>query len=76
MKYSKANKISLFFIQNDKGKDLDVYISDNGIGFDFENVKRKSGISNITQRLLSLNAQYVYESSYGNGTKLNFKIHG
>ena len=29
-----------------------------------------------TQRLLSLNAQYVYESSYGNGTKLNFKIHG
>ena len=76
MKYSKADKISLFFIQHDKGKDLDVYISDNGIGFDFENVKRKSGISNITQRLLSLNAQYVYESSFGNGTKLNFKIHG
>jgi signal transduction histidine kinase len=74
MKYSKATKISLFFNQN--GKDLEVCLMDNGIGFDFENVTRRSGISNITQRLVSLNAKYVYESSIGNGTKLNFKFHG
>ncbi len=73
VKYSSCDmiEISLTYM-NDH---LQVRATDNGIGFDFESVKKGSGLNNIKNRISLLQAEnVVFESNNTTGTILSFSI--
>lgn len=68
IKYAKSRDI--FIEINQFEKSLTMKISDNGIGFNFEEAKKKSfGISNIINRISELNGILHVETGEGKGTK-------
>jgi len=68
IKYAKSRDI--FIEINQFEKSLTMKISDNGIGFNFEEARKKSfGISNIINRISELNGILHVETGEGKGTK-------
>ena len=74
LKYSSATLIFFKVIRLNKTK-IRIEIKDNGNGFDFNTVTVRNGIRNIKERLVILNAQYIFESNK-NGTSLEFSLNG
>lgn len=73
MKYSDAKDISIVIKQIEN--QINIQISDNGIGFDFEKEKNKSfGLTNIQNRISELGGTLSVETSAGNGTKYNIEV--
>ncbi|MFA7444913.1 MAG: tetratricopeptide repeat protein [Flavobacteriaceae bacterium] len=71
VKYSRAKDV--FVLVHQAKNELNLNISDNGIGFDYESVKTKSfGLSNIQNRISELNGNLTVNSE--NGTVYNIKI--
>lgn len=73
MKYSHCDTIHISLTYSSEF--LQVEVSDNGIGFDMNSVKRGSGLNNIQNRITLLHAADVQFTSQANqGTWLLFKI--
>ncbi len=76
MKYSKATKIEIEMIDDEKK--IILKYSDNGIGFEFEKVLKSdlsgSGIKNIFARIDSLNGICDYQSTVKSGTKVTIYV--
>jgi signal transduction histidine kinase len=71
-KYSGATLVTVNIGINQETLVLNV--SDNGCGFDPEQVKRGNGLKNITERSSAMNASCKITSSPGNGTKVDVVI--
>lgn len=71
-KYSKANLINVTLSLNEEN--LKFEISDNGIGFDVENVSKGIGFANMIRRAKLLSGNLVVISSPGNGCKVIITI--
>lgn len=70
IKHAGATKVNISIIKTD---DIQLIYSDNGKGFDSEEVQKKKssmGLFNITNRLKSMNATLLIESSPGKGMAL------
>lgn len=73
VKYSNADRASIFLQQ--KENSIELFIRDNGIGFDSSNPPRGNGLHNMKNRANEIGAQLDIESESGKGTsvKLNLK---
>ena len=55
--------------------ELQIKISDNGIGFDYESKKKKSfGLTNIQNRVQEINGNLEVESNQTKGTNYSIKV--
>jgi signal transduction histidine kinase len=72
LKYSKATAASLQI--NVIDKNVEISISDNGIGFDMNNVKRGNGLWNMKQRAKELNGKFDMDTTHNNGTSICITI--
>jgi signal transduction histidine kinase len=68
-KYSKASKANLFI--NVTGKQLELKITDNGVGFDTDaKTGAGNGLQNMKNRAAELEGNLIIESAIGAGTSL------
>ena len=49
---------------------LSFVLADNGIGFDYDTLKKGMGFRNIESRISSINASYKWKSIKNKGTRL------
>src|SRR5690606_13768101 len=68
IKHAKATEVDV--VLEYTGKQLNIIITDNGIGFDTKKGKRGIGLKNINSRLKKLNGIYDIQSQIGKGTKI------
>jgi signal transduction histidine kinase len=67
IKHANAKDISVLISQIEN--ELQIKISDNGIGFDYESKKKKSfGLTNIQNRVQEINGTLKVQSELENGT--------
>lgn len=68
VKYSRAKEFNIELINN--GKKIHLLISDDGVGFDRENIKHKSGmgITNMRERTEAFNGTFRINSTAEEGT--------
>jgi signal transduction histidine kinase len=72
-KYSKASRANLFI--DVAGKQLELKITDNGIGFDTaQKHEVGNGLQNMKSRAAELDGNLVIESAVGTGTSLTAKL--
>jgi signal transduction histidine kinase len=71
-KYSNATNASLQISIVDKN--VEISISDNGIGFDMNNVKKGNGLWNMKQRAKELNGKFDIKANNNNGTYIFIAI--
>jgi signal transduction histidine kinase len=67
-KYSEASVASLQISTVDKN--LEIKITDNGIGFDISNSKKGNGLGNMKQRAKELNGQLTINTTHNAGTSI------
>ncbi|GGW43354.1 two-component sensor histidine kinase [Arenibacter certesii] len=72
IKHSRATQVVVAF--EHEGNQLNITISDNGVGFNAKKGKRGIGLKNIKSRLEKLNGTYSINSQVGNGTKVMVTI--
>ena len=66
LKYASANKVEISLFNYEKK--LELFYSDNGIGFDIKNIKSKGmGLSNINSRIKSLDGEMEIHSKHKQG---------
>ena len=70
IKYSQGDHISIKARMENKG--LAFMISDNGIGFDEQTIKKGNGLDNIRKRVNESGGQVNIESQIGQGTTFRF----
>ncbi|MFY0608403.1 MAG: PAS domain S-box protein [Cyclobacteriaceae bacterium] len=71
-KFAKASKIFLRIKQD--GALIDMFICDDGIGFDKNNIRAGNGLRNIEDRIRKCNGLISVQSSKGNGTRVQVKV--
>lgn len=75
LKYSAATKVMLkaSILDDDR---LEMTLTDNGKGFDTENVSKGHGLDNMYLRTKRINGEFRIESTPGSGTRtiLNFRL--
>lgn len=71
-KYSRATRIDLTVAV--KGKELQMDISDNGVGFDTLSIRSGIGLANMKRRAELFGGSTFVKSSPGNGCQLQVKI--
>ncbi len=71
-KYSKATNAKLEI--NISDKTLEIIISDNGVGFDWEKRKNGNGMENMKQRALELDGTFEIKTKQNNGTSIYVTI--
>lgn len=71
-KYSKATNAKLEI--NILDKTLEIIISDNGLGFDWEKRKNGNGMENMKQRALELQGTFEIKTKENNGTSIYVTI--
>ncbi len=74
IKYSNSKTIQIDLTRDLSQKRIQVYLKDNGNGFDFKKVIRRNGLNNIERRLISLKSEYFFNSEIGKGTELKFTV--
>jgi signal transduction histidine kinase len=70
IKHSKAKNVQFVFTSVDK---ISIEIIDDGIGFDSENLNRKSGLGNMTYRANEINYNLSLKSKVDEGTQITLK---
>ncbi len=70
IKHSHARNIQFVFTSSDK---ISIEISDDGIGFDTENVSKKSGLGNMDFRANEINYCLILKSKINLGTEITLK---
>ena len=72
LKHSQATLVKLNLqYSNDQ---LEIQVEDNGKGFDFQEITKGDGLSNIQKRASDLNGTAVINSIKNQGTIVNIKI--
>lgn len=69
LKYSQAKKVTLYFELD--AESLRVFLNDDGIGFNQENLKRKNGLLNMQSRSKKISGELIIENQQG--TQVTFK---
>lgn len=72
VKYSEAGLLELTVKENYNL--LEITISDNGKGFDTENIKRGNGLVNMQKRAEELGADFNFQSKPGTGCLISLKL--
>ncbi|MCW1960767.1 sensor histidine kinase [Chryseobacterium viscerum] len=73
IKHSEAEDLWIYI--KDYPENTAVIISDNGQGFEYEEVKKGMGIKNIESRIKSMNATHKWKKTFSNkGSRLIIKI--
>ncbi|MDT7830955.1 sensor histidine kinase [Flavobacteriaceae bacterium S356] len=72
LKYSNASTVNIL-LENDNNS-FTIYIEDNGIGFDLENVTFGNGLLNMKKRALEASGKISVNSKLGNGTSIILTI--
>jgi signal transduction histidine kinase len=72
VKYSGASLLELTVKESNLF--LEITISDNGKGFDFESVKRGNGLDNMQKRANELGADFTLQSKTGGGCLISLKV--
>ena len=73
IKHSTATDLWIYI--KDYPENMAVVISDNGQGFDYEQVKKGMGIKNIESRIKSMNATHKWKKTFlHKGSRLIIKI--
>ena len=73
MKHSEADNAWISLDRNDLG-DLKISISDDGKGFDVDQMRGGYGLKNIISRVENLHGDYKIESAPSKGTKIYIEI--
>lgn len=71
-KYAQATEAEIRF--GKKGKDLEVTVKDNGVGFDTNGMSHRNGLKNMHERAESIGAKLDIDSNLENGTVLSLLI--
>ena len=74
IKYSNSQTIQIDLKRDSTKNFIQVYLKDEGNGFDFKKVIRRNGLNNIERRLISLKSEYFFNSEIGKGTELKFTV--
>ena len=69
LKHARATEVKLSIFQ--KGKTLEIRLTDNGVGVDLENVKRKNGLLNMRKRAEKIKGVLLIEKN--KGTQIRFE---
>jgi hypothetical protein len=70
IKYSHCTQITLnAFVNRHK---LEITLKDNGVGFDYENVKKGNGLDNMSERARKIKSSLTIFSEPGKGTIVHF----
>jgi len=72
LKYSNAQNITISLVSGEGKTTLQVV--DDGIGFNYEEVRHGQGFPNMKERAEKLNGKFSFESEEGFGTKLRFTV--
>jgi signal transduction histidine kinase len=72
VKYSEATLLELAIHQNSNL--LEITISDNGKGFDINNIKKGNGQENMQKRAEELRGEFLIKSEQGKGCTVSLKI--
>ncbi len=72
LNHSQAESVTIS-IKESEGK-IVLTIFDNGKGFDYQKQRQKSGLSNIRDRVASINGQLTISSTPGQGTVINVVV--
>jgi signal transduction histidine kinase len=73
IKYAKASQITIHMYENKE--DIVLELSDNGVGFDINNIKLNTyGLTNIERRVEEMQGNFVIESKKNKGTNIIIKI--
>ncbi len=72
LKHSKADKVVITFLIDTK---LIIFITDNGVGIDYNNLRRfGSGLSNIKKRVEGIDGRYKLENNIAGGTETTLEL--
>lgn len=72
IKHAKCSFFEITFYRNDE--QLNVIMSDNGIGYNVNKNRKGIGIRNITSRIDKLNGTFHIDSTEGKGTTISLNI--
>lgn len=72
-KYADAKNVAIIMTLSETN-DIDITISDDGIGFDSSKKSSGIGIKNMKLRMEELNGSFDIQSEIGKGTKINLTI--
>ncbi len=68
LKHAQASELNISVLDNE-GK-IYIQVSDNGIGFDKENVEGNNGLLNLESRAKLIGAEFILDSKVGEGTNM------
>ena len=77
IKHSRAGYVKILINNNDKTNLLDLEVTDNGLGFEYDKDKRPSGsfgLSDIQERVKSMQGSFDIKTSPGEGTTIDIKV--
>ncbi|MFD1553822.1 hypothetical protein DNU06_09460 [Putridiphycobacter roseus] len=72
LKHAQATKVE-FYIQKDKNN-ITFIITDDGIGFDAQQISIGSGLLNLKERCQIIGAEFNMQSKTGKGTTINIEL--
>jgi two-component system sensor histidine kinase UhpB len=72
LKYSNATRVAISLNYPDNV--IEMFIRDNGVGFDVANPPRGNGLASMKQRADKIKARFNIESSTGNGTSVELYL--
>lgn len=72
MKYSNASKITIHI--SEEGDQMNFKITDNGVGFDKNEILLGNGLLNMEKRIQEINGDISIDSKLNQGTIVNFSI--
>lgn len=67
-KYSKAKQCTIYILKSDDKTIL--RISDDGIGFDMQKIKRGLGFKNLSERITEIGGELILDAAVGKGVTL------
>ena len=77
IKHSHADYVKILINNNDERNLLDLEVTDNGLGFEYDKDKRPSGsfgLSDIQERVKSMQGSFDIKTSPGEGTTIDIKV--
>ncbi|WP_160129384.1 tetratricopeptide repeat-containing sensor histidine kinase [Kordia antarctica] len=73
LKHAEATEVTIQLLKREA--DLNIMVTDNGIGFDIKNLTDEGmGLKSIKARVAEMNGNVLIDSSQGNGTTITLEI--